>query len=133
MTLNLGNAYDVRHGIFTAPFDGVYEFTVAVLNRAGVQTGLELVRNGESITKVQSSDNGFYTMGTNAASLWLKAGVYRLFYTYLFKIESIYYALLRSFGPVFISIFGWNTCIFIFCFTTLVFNNNGLLSVCIIL
>ncbi|WAR25205.1 C1QL4-like protein, partial [Mya arenaria] len=74
VTLNLGDAYDVRHGIFTAPFAGLYEFTAVVLNRGGVSTGLSLVLNGEAVTKVQSGDSSYYTMGTNAVALKLVAG-----------------------------------------------------------
>ncbi|KAL4226398.1 hypothetical protein ACF0H5_014381 [Mactra antiquata] len=72
--VNAGNAYDVRHGIFTAPIDGVYEFTTAVLNRPGISTGLEIVKNGISCTKVKSGDDSYYTMGTNAVALDLQAG-----------------------------------------------------------
>lgn len=64
----------MRHGIFTAPVDGAYEFTTAVLNRGGVSTGLEIVKNGVSCTKVRSGDDSFYTMGTNAVALDLHSG-----------------------------------------------------------
>ena len=74
VTLNLGDGYDVRHGIFTAPVPGVYEFTTAVLNAAGKTTGLELVKNGRSMTKVQSGDSSYNTMGTNAVALKLTIG-----------------------------------------------------------
>ena len=77
INLNVGNTYDSRHGIFTAPVDGPYEFTFATLVPSGRNTGMELVKNGEPVAKTQSGDNGFYTMGTNVVALDLNAGRYQ--------------------------------------------------------
>lgn len=76
----MGNAYDIRHGIFTAPVTGVYEFTTAVLNAGGKHTGLEIVKNGQSMTKVESGDSNYYTMGTNAVALQLDIGLSSIFF-----------------------------------------------------
>ncbi|XP_060576103.1 cerebellin-1-like [Ruditapes philippinarum] len=74
INLNVGNTYDSRHGIFTAPVDGPYEFTFATLVPGGKQTGMELVKNGEPMAKTVSGDNSYYTMATNVVDLDLKAG-----------------------------------------------------------
>jgi hypothetical protein len=58
----------------------VFEFTTAVLNRAGYQSELELVKNGVAMTKVVSGDNGYYTMGTNAVALALIKGISYILY-----------------------------------------------------
>lgn len=31
--LNLGNSYHIHHGIFTAPYDGIYSFTATIFGR----------------------------------------------------------------------------------------------------
>jgi hypothetical protein len=74
INLNVGNTYDSRHGIFTAPVDGPYEFTFATLVPGGKQTAMELVKNGEPMAKTVSGDNSYYTMATNVVDLDLKAG-----------------------------------------------------------
>lgn len=53
---------------------GYYEFTAAVLNAGGKHTGLEVVKNGQWVTKIQSGDSNYYTMGTNAVVLQLVIG-----------------------------------------------------------
>ncbi|XP_053377484.1 complement C1q tumor necrosis factor-related protein 4-like isoform X2 [Mercenaria mercenaria] len=74
INLNIGNSFDARHGIFTAPVDGPYEFTFATLVPGGKHTGMEIVKNGESVAKTESGDSSYYTMGTNVVALDLKAG-----------------------------------------------------------
>lgn len=74
INLNVGNAFDARHGIFTAPVDGLYEFTTAILVPGGKHTGMEIVKNGMSVAKTQAGDSNYYTMGTNVVALDLKAG-----------------------------------------------------------
>lgn len=77
INLNVGNAFDARHGIFTAPVHGLYEFTTAILVPGGKHTGMEIVKNGMSVAKTQSGDSSYYTMGTNVVALDLKAGKIR--------------------------------------------------------
>ncbi|KAK3609820.1 hypothetical protein CHS0354_029860 [Potamilus streckersoni] len=71
---NIGNAYDARHGTFTAQVAGVYEFSVTVLSQGGNFIGAEIVKNGEPVAKARTGDASYYTMGTNIVTLQLQKG-----------------------------------------------------------
>ncbi|KAL3852120.1 hypothetical protein ACJMK2_015803 [Sinanodonta woodiana] len=71
---NVGNAYDARHGTFTAQVAGVYEFSISVLSSGGSFIGAEIVKNGEPVAKARTGDASYYTMGTNIVTLQLQKG-----------------------------------------------------------
>ncbi|KAK3609815.1 hypothetical protein CHS0354_029854 [Potamilus streckersoni] len=73
---NVGNGYDVRHGTFTAPVDGVYEFSFSVHVEGATVVGLDLKKNGVVIARSRSSQDsyGYYNMATNMVVVELKAG-----------------------------------------------------------
>ncbi|KAK3609823.1 hypothetical protein CHS0354_029863 [Potamilus streckersoni] len=73
---NIGNGYDVRHGTFTAPVDGVYEFSFSVYVEVSAVVGLDLKKNGVVIARSRSSQDsyGYYNMATNMVVVELKAG-----------------------------------------------------------
>ncbi|KAH3856508.1 C1q-related factor-like [Dreissena polymorpha] len=47
--LNLGNAYNATTGIFTAPFNGTYLFTMTIGNPKGKPGTMRMKKNQESI------------------------------------------------------------------------------------
>ena len=66
MITNAGNGYDPRHGEFTAPTNGTYEFSLAMLMGPGYWGGLEIVKNRNPIAKVRSGDSQDYSMAATA-------------------------------------------------------------------
>lgn len=50
VSLNKENAYDSTSGIFTAPSDIIYSFTLTILTKNGKYFVAEIVQNGEGVT-----------------------------------------------------------------------------------
>ncbi|KAL3852116.1 hypothetical protein ACJMK2_015799 [Sinanodonta woodiana] len=73
---NVGNGYDVRHGTFSAPVTGTYEFTLSVLITGVNTAGLELVKNGEVIARAKVGEDKYsqYNMAMNVAAIEMVAG-----------------------------------------------------------
>ncbi|KAL3852117.1 hypothetical protein ACJMK2_015800 [Sinanodonta woodiana] len=73
---NIGNGYDVRHGTFTAPVNGVYEFSFSAHVEGANVIGLDLKRNGVVIARSRTSQdtNGYFNMATNTVAVELQAG-----------------------------------------------------------
>ncbi|KAL3852124.1 hypothetical protein ACJMK2_015807 [Sinanodonta woodiana] len=73
---NVGNGYNIRHGTFTAPVDGVYEFSFSVYVEVSAGVGLDLKKNGVVIARTRSSQDGYgyFNMATNIVVTELKAG-----------------------------------------------------------
>ena len=55
--LNVGNAYDVNSGVFTAPVSGLYLFTAQLCVHKGNHIYMEIVKNGNALQRslVESS------------------------------------------------------------------------------
>ncbi|XP_059356846.1 complement C1q tumor necrosis factor-related protein 3-like [Carassius carassius] len=52
---NIGDVYDTKTGIFTAPVKGVYFFNFVVFNPHDISTGVRLLKNGNFV--VAATDN----------------------------------------------------------------------------
>ncbi|XP_048020570.1 cerebellin 14 [Megalobrama amblycephala] len=73
---NIGNAYDVNTGIFTAPVKGVYFFNFVVFNPYALSTGVRLLKNGNFVVAASDNPPGQDTEDTtcNSVTLLLEQG-----------------------------------------------------------
>ncbi|XP_028825558.1 complement C1q-like protein 2 [Denticeps clupeoides] len=73
---NIGQAYNLNTGIFTAPVRGVYLFSLFVLGVAGADaTGVDLYRNGEFVVPAYAHLSGQHYVNPSAGvNLLLEAG-----------------------------------------------------------
>lgn len=56
VTTNIGNAYDTRHGHFTAPVHGIYLMSASSMSDSNTGIHTEIVRNGEQIVAMYGDD-----------------------------------------------------------------------------
>uniref|UniRef100_I3IUZ0 Complement C1q-like protein 4 n=1 Tax=Oreochromis niloticus TaxID=8128 RepID=I3IUZ0_ORENI len=71
---NIGNAYNINTGIFTAPVRGVYHFECHVYGSADIMTRVALFKNGERIFIILELQPSHVWTSSNGASLLLEAG-----------------------------------------------------------
>ncbi|KAK9979142.1 hypothetical protein ABG768_012586 [Culter alburnus] len=73
---NIGNAYDINTGIFTAPVKGVYFFNFVVFNPYALSTGVRLLKNGNFVVAASDNPPGQDTEDTtcNSVTLLLEQG-----------------------------------------------------------
>ncbi|XP_067219270.1 cerebellin-2-like [Chanodichthys erythropterus] len=73
---NIGNAYDINTGIFTAPVKGVYFFNFVVFNPYALSTGVRLLKNGNFVVAASDNPPGQDTEDTtcNSVTLLLEKG-----------------------------------------------------------
>ncbi|CAM4589972.1 unnamed protein product [Leuciscus chuanchicus] len=73
---NIGNAYDINTGIFTAPVKGVYFFNFVVFNPYAISTGVRLLKNGNFVVAASDNPPGQDTEDTacNSVTLLLEQG-----------------------------------------------------------
>ncbi|XP_062597453.1 heavy metal-binding protein HIP-like, partial [Saccostrea cucullata] len=75
VTLNHGNAYDAKTGIFTAPEDGIYSFTWIILTQAGKMFNTDIVLNSNIIGYNHAdgvSGSSSYSSGSSTAIIKMK-------------------------------------------------------------
>ncbi|XP_045186594.1 complement C1q tumor necrosis factor-related protein 3-like [Mercenaria mercenaria] len=63
--LNLGSAYDPWHGIFNAPVNGTYLFSMALANPASHSGALFMLKNSQTIE---------FVFGENTSAGWTMGG-----------------------------------------------------------
>ncbi|KAL3852121.1 hypothetical protein ACJMK2_015804 [Sinanodonta woodiana] len=74
ITLNIGNGYDARHGVFRAPRNGTYTFSSSVTTNAGSQIAIEIVKNGEQLVQMRSLNDYMWSMATSVVNVNLLKG-----------------------------------------------------------
>lgn len=74
--LNLGNAYDARHGHFISPKNGMYLFSFSGFATPSKQIGLDIVVNGIQIDVLHADGHGLniYTSQTKVFPVLLQKG-----------------------------------------------------------
>ncbi|KAL3852113.1 hypothetical protein ACJMK2_015796 [Sinanodonta woodiana] len=74
ITLNLGNGYDTRHGVFRAPRNGTYYFSTSVTTPTSNQIAVEIVKNGEQLVQLRTENDYMWNMATNVVNVYLTKG-----------------------------------------------------------
>lgn len=69
---NIGNAFDARHGHFTAPVKGVYILSGSIFNERGHTLHMEMVKNGVQLVAFYG-DPDVYSMGSQTIVIALEA------------------------------------------------------------
>ncbi|XP_045201747.2 heavy metal-binding protein HIP-like isoform X1 [Mercenaria mercenaria] len=72
--LNLGKAYRPHHGLFIAPANGTYQFSVAACSRSGHFIVLEMKVNDDVVGKMLAGDNGYDSCNSKVFLTELKVG-----------------------------------------------------------
>lgn len=72
--LNLGNAYDSRHGVFTAPVNGTYLFSMALGNPSGHSGAFFMKKNTQTIEYAIAGHTSGWNMGGVTTVAELVAG-----------------------------------------------------------
>ncbi|XP_062619515.1 heavy metal-binding protein HIP-like [Saccostrea cucullata] len=76
VTLNEGNGYDKKTGIFTAPEEGVYTFSWAMMSKRDKYFISEIVHDGNLIAYNHSDGRGLtgYVTSSNTSNIKMKKG-----------------------------------------------------------
>ncbi|CAG2240493.1 C1QL [Mytilus edulis] len=74
--LNVGNAYDARHGHFISPLNGMYLFSFSVIAEPSNRIALWIVLNGNQIDAIFADGTGIniHTSQTKVFPVLLKKG-----------------------------------------------------------
>ena len=71
---NVGNAYDIQHGFFEAPYDGTYLFSVTLCTSPGNAVVFHIVQDDDNIREGFSGDSSWHTCGSSTAVTQMKSG-----------------------------------------------------------
>ncbi|XP_061167442.1 heavy metal-binding protein HIP-like [Saccostrea echinata] len=76
VTLNEGNGYDKKTGVFTAPDEGVYKFSWTIMTKGGKYFISEIIHDGKKIARNYADGRGLtgYDMSTTNAIVKMKKG-----------------------------------------------------------
>ncbi|VDI17755.1 Hypothetical predicted protein [Mytilus galloprovincialis] len=74
--LNVGNAYDARHGHFISPLNGMYLLSFSAIAEPSKKIGLDIVLNGSQIDALYADGRGvnIYTSQTKVFPVLLQKG-----------------------------------------------------------
>jgi hypothetical protein len=72
--LNIGNAYNVHHGNFVAPINGIYLFSLHACSHDGHYIVLDLLSNGSKVGHLLAGDYDTNNCNSNTFIMDLKQG-----------------------------------------------------------
>ena len=76
---NNGQAYESHIGVFTAPKDGVYQFTATLLTSGNTEIWCNIMQNGNAVARINERSAGTrHGSGSQAVILNLKEGILRV-------------------------------------------------------
>ncbi|XP_052412461.1 cerebellin-2 [Carassius gibelio] len=87
---NIGNAYDTKTGIFTAPVKGVYFFNFVVFNPDEEPTAVRLLKNGNPVVTASDNAPGLDTEDTTTNSVSLLLERWDTVYLQLLEKRRVY-------------------------------------------
>ncbi|KAL8601339.1 hypothetical protein ACOMHN_054632 [Nucella lapillus] len=71
---NVGDAFNMDTGRFTAPYNGTFQFTVVVAAQGRQRAAVDLVVNGRMVATIWAESIPYWASATNTAILSLKSG-----------------------------------------------------------
>lgn len=71
MLLNEGNGFLQHSGVFVAPVDGLYVFSISLMSR-GKEVQASIIKNGQSYARTFSNES--FSQGSVSATMKLQAG-----------------------------------------------------------
>ena len=71
---NVGNAYDIQHGYFEAPYHGTYLFIVTLCTTGNNYVEFMIVQDDNNISRVISGDVDWTTCASSTAVTQMKSG-----------------------------------------------------------
>ena len=71
---NVGNAYDIHHGVFEAPCDGTYLFSVTLCTKSNNWVEFRIIQDGNTIREGFSGDSSWHTCGSSTVVTQMKSG-----------------------------------------------------------
>ena len=74
---NIGNGYNPGDGVFTAPYDGIYQFSTTILADNNEEVWCSFVQNGKRMASVYARDSDSrHDQGSITVILQLTKGIY---------------------------------------------------------
>ena len=71
---NVGNAYDIQHGNFEAPYDGTYMFSVTLCTSPASWVEFLIVQDRKIIGKELTGDSSWHACSQSTAVTQMKSG-----------------------------------------------------------
>lgn len=101
---NEGNAFDARHGHFTAPVNGIYIFSVTIMKTgSGGYLHVQIVKNGVEIGRAYSDEGGYNTGSTTVFTKLNTGDMIWVRHNPIYGSETIHGDHYSSFGGALVS------------------------------